>query len=141
MIDLTYFNIGYRADSSARALEKLKDYNIYHRHFIEDAYELITMCRESLERDYSINNYKSLDMDACKKAFTENILDFAEKPQSEGAGKFIGKKAIISRIESMLGGLLQNQKSSDEELESGILFFENLSEICLRMSSPVPSCW
>ncbi len=141
MIDLNYFNIGFRAENSAKELRKFRDNNSYNESLMKDAYELLTLCKRAWKGDFGETNDESEKISACREVLFEDINTLAKRPDIENIEKFYGREIIIDKTKSMIEEILDNQKSSEEQLELGRIFLNSLAEKCAKFASPAPSCW
>ena len=140
MDNLTYFNIGFRAENTKKALTDLKNNNFYNKILFEDAYELVGLCKKAWKADFGKNKEDSEKIRAFRKVLFEDINLLGES-KIEDIERFYGKKAIIDQTESMIKNILDNKKNSPDQLELGIFLFDNLAEKCYKLSAPIPSCW
>ena len=129
-MDLAYFNIGFRAENSKSALEKIKRREKPTTNSIQDALEIVTIMYEMSQG----NSIKHLGdkFEAYSHLLYPDLELLKNNPEREEI--LLKRKENLKRTYNLIRSLSKGEEILGQDLEIGVEFFSQLSQNCISQS-------
>ncbi len=127
-----YSDMGAKFKKSALVLKQIKDKKICRKIFLEDAYKLISHCKNTLEGElnFNLSNYSYWGV---YDPLLFGDLNHLEKIP-EGDKILIERMYNINRTKFTLEKIMLKENVTKEEIDRGIKTFEELGKQCIHYS-------
>lgn len=129
MLDLSYFNLGFRSDSVSNLLNELQETDSADIGLLNDAVLIISDCLQVKENDDLISSF------AVSRGYEMNTLLplLAELYYDQNVSNIVSE---LKKIYKVIEKIKSDRKAATKtEYSKAIAFFSNLAKVCLSNSA------
>ncbi len=127
-----YSDIGAKFEKSALALKELKNKKICRKKLLEEAYKLISHCKNTLEGELNFNLLNPNYWGIYDPLLFGDLNLLGKIPDGD---KILFERIYnINRTKFTLEKIMLKEKVTKKEIEGGIKTFEELGEQCIHYS-------
>jgi hypothetical protein len=129
MVDLSYFNLGFRSDNVSNALASLKNKTVTNSYLLNDAFMIITDCLKIKD-----DNILFSGLSQTRGYEYNDLLPLvAELYSNENVDAIVQDLSKIS--DTVNKAREAKQGIDDTDIDHAISFFSRLSDLCLANSA------